>query len=154
MFSSDGRFFYVLYEMKNVIDVYSYQEGERTPLVEKIQTFPTTGSEPNQLPAACAMHFSPDEKYLFCSNAGDNTVTMFERDEETGTLTMRFCLPISGDYPKDIAIFPDGKHLASINHEGTISFFKIDYEKGLLVMSRRSIPVNEPNCCEIVKIGE
>ena len=31
---------------------------------------------------------------------------------------------------------------------------KIDYEKGLLVMSGRSVPVNEPNCCAIVKIGE
>ena len=121
---------------------------------EKIQTIPSTGSKPNQLTAACAMHLSPDEKHLFCSNAGDNTVSMYDRDDETGMLTMRFCLPISGDYPKDIAIFPDGKHLASINHEGSISFFKIDYEKGLLVMSDRSITVNEPNCCEIVKIGD
>ena len=154
MFSSDGRFFYVLYEMKNMIEVYSYKEGERVPIVEKIQTIPSTGSKPNQLTAACAMHLSPDEKHLFCSNAGDNTVSMYDRDDETGMLTLRFCLPISGDYPKDIAIFPDGKHLASINHEGSISFFKIDYEKGLLVMSDRSITVNEPNCCEIVKIGD
>ena len=154
MFSSDGRFFYVLYELKNMIEVYSYKEGERVPIVEKIQTIPSTGSKPNQLTAACAMHLSPDEKHLFCSNAGDNTVSMYDRDDETGMLTMRFCLPISGDYPKDIAIFPDGRHLASINHEGSISFFKIDYEKGLLVMSDRSITVNEPNCCEIVKIGD
>ena len=154
MFSSDGRFFYVLYELKNMIEVYSYKEGERVPIVEKIQTIPSTGSKPNQLTAACAMHLSPDEKHLFCSNAGDNTVSMYDRDDETGMLTLRFCLPISGDYPKDIAIFPDGKHLASINHEGSISFFKIDYEKGLLVMSDRSITVNEPNCCEIVKIGD
>lgn len=98
------------------------------------------------------MHLSPDGKHLFCSNAGDNTVSMYDRDDETGMLTMRFCLPISGDYPKDIAIFPDGQHLASINHDGSISFFKINYEKGLLVMSDRSIEVNEPNCCEIVKI--
>lgn len=154
MFSGDGKFFYVLYEMKNVIEVYSYKTGERVPIVEKVQTIPTTGKEPNQLTAACAMHLSPDQKYLFCSNAGDNTVSMYERDEETGMLTLCFCLPISGDYPKDIVIFPDGKHLASINHEGTISFFRIDYEKNLLVMSRRSIPVNEPNCCEIVRIGD
>lgn len=101
MFSSDGRFFYVLYEMKNVIEVYSYKEGERVPIVEKIQTISSTGSKPNQLTAACAMHFSPDEKHVFCSNAGDNTVSMYDRDDETGMLTLRFCLPISGDYPKD-----------------------------------------------------
>ena len=122
--------------------------------MEKIQTIPTTGKDPNQLTAACAIRFSPDENYLFCSNAGDNSVSMYERDTETGMLTLKFCLPISGDYPKDIAIFPDGKHLASINHEGSITFFKIDYEKGLLVMSGRSIEINEPNCCEIVRIGD
>ena len=152
IFSQDGRFFYVLYELKNVIDAFSYKEGERTPIVEKIQTVSTTGGETSRMTAACAMRFTPDEKHLFCSNAGDNTVSLYERDAETGLLTFKFCLPISGDYPKDIAVFPDGKHLASINHEGSVSFFRVDYEKGLLVMSSRSIPINEPNCCEIVKI--
>ena len=152
IFSQDGRFFYVLYELKNVIDVFSYKEGERTPIVEKIQTVSTTGGETSRMTAACAMRFTPDEKHLFCSNAGDNTVSLYERDAETGLLTFKFCLPISGDYPKAIAVFPDGKHLASINHEGSVSFFRVDYEKGLLVMSSRSIPINEPNCCEIVKI--
>ena len=152
IFSQDGRFFYVLYELKNVIDVFSYKEGERTPIVEKIQTVSTTGGETSRMTAACAMRFSPDETHLYCTNAGDNTVSLYERDAETGLLTFKFCLPISGDYPKDIAVFPDGKHLASINHEGSVSFFRVDYEKGLLVMSSRSIPINEPNCCEIVKI--
>ena len=104
-------------------------------------------------PRTCAMRMSPDEKFLFCSNAGDNTLSMYERDPDTGLLTQQFCLPVSGDYPKDIAIFPDQKHVASINHEsGSISFFKIDYEQGLLIMSSRSIRVNEPNCCAIVEI--
>ena len=153
VFSSDGKFFYLLHELKNVIDVNSYQTGDRTPQVEKVQTIATTGDDPNQLTAACAIRLSPDENYLFCSNAGDNSVSMYERDTETGMLTLKFCLPISGEYPKDIAIFPDGQHLAAINHGGNISFFHIDYEKGLLVMSDRSVAVNEPNCCEIVKIG-
>lgn len=156
VFSSDGKYFYLIHELKNIIDVYSYtyKEGSRIPKVEKLQTISTTGARASQLTAACALRLSPDEKYLFCSNAGDNSVSMYERDEKTGMLTLQFCLPISGDYPKDIAIFPDGKHLASINHGGNISMFRIDYEKKLLVMSSRSIEVNEPNCCEIVKIGE
>ena len=51
-------------------------------------------------------------------------------------------------------MFPDSRHIASLNHDsGTITFFKVDYEKGLLVMSGRSVKVNEPNCCTIAKIG-
>lgn len=153
-FSKDGKFFYVVHELKNTIDVYSYKTGERVPKVEKVQTIASTGKDPDQLTAACALRFSPDEEHVFCSNAGDNSVAMYERDPETGILGLKFCLPISGDYPKDIAIFPDGEHLASINHGGSISTFHVDYERSLLVMSGRTLRVNEPNCCEIVKIGE
>ena len=153
-FSSDGKFFYIVHELKNVIDVYSYETGDKVPRVEKVQTISTAGEDPDQLTAACEIRFAPGEDYLFCSNAGDNSVSMYERDTETGMLEQKFCLPISGDYPKDIAIFPDMKHLASINHGGSITFFNVDYEKGLLVMSSRTIRVNEPNCCEIVKLEE
>lgn len=154
-FSSDGRFIYLMYELKNVIDVYTYETGERAPRIEKIQTIPTMvgSNDEGTLTAACAMRLSPDEKYVYCANAGDNALTVYSRDEETGLLEMLFSLPISGDYPKDIAIFPDQQHVASINHDnGTITFFKIDYEKKLMVMSSRGIRVNEPNCCAIVRV--
>ena len=90
---------------------------------------------------------------MYCTNAGDNVLTVYSRDAETGLLEDLFSLPISGVYPKDIAIFPDQQHVASLNHEsGTITFFKIDYEKKQMVMSSRSIEINEPNCCALVRV--
>ena len=153
-FSADGRFIYLIYELKTKIDVFSYKTGERAPIIEKIQTVSTTSTEnPGVMTPACAMRLSWDQKYLYCSNAGENTVSVFSRDEETGLLTRLCCLPVSGEYPKDIAVFPDSRHIVSVNHEsGSLSFFTVDYEKGLMIMSGRSIPVNEPNCCAIVKI--
>ena len=153
-FSADGRFIYLIYELKTKIDVFSYKTGERAPIIDKIQTVSSSSTEnPGVMTAACAMRLSWDEKYLYCSNAGENTVSVFSRDEETGLLTRLCCLPVSGEYPKDIAVFPDSRHIVSVNHEsGSLSFFTVDYEKGLMVMSGRSIPVNEPNCCAIVKI--
>ena len=145
---------YLMYEVKNVIDVYTYETGKRAPKLEKIQTISTTGEKRlSQLTAACAIRFSSDEKHLFCSNAGDDTVSIYKRDEETGLLELICCLPISGEYPKDIAIFPDDQHIASLNHEtGSITFFHIDYENGLLVGSANPVRVDEPNCCAIVKV--
>lgn len=154
-FSSDGRFIYLMYEIKNVIDVYTYETGDRAPKIEKIQTISTVTGKKGEgnLTAACAMRLSPDEKYVYCTNAGDNVVTVYSRDEETGLLEVLFSLPVSGDYPKDIAIFPDQKHVAALNHDsGTITFFAINYEKKQMVMSSREIEVNEPNCCVIVKV--
>ena len=123
-------------------------------MIEKIQTiWPTSTKNPGVMTGASAMRLSVDQKYLYCSNAGENTVSVYARDEKTGLLTMICCLPISGEYPKDVTPFPDNRHIVSVNHEsGTLTFFAVDYEKGLLVMSGRTIPVNEPNCCAIVKI--
>lgn len=154
LFSSDGRFMYLMYENKNVIDVYTYGEGERVPVLERIQTIPSTAAERlSQLTAACSMRLSPKGDYLYCGNAGDNTISIYRCDPETGILKLLSCLPVSGDYPKDIAIFPDQKHVASVNHgSDSISFFEVDYENGLMIMSSRSIQINEPNCCIIVKV--
>lgn len=154
IFSEDGRFMYLISELKNVIDVYSYETGETVPTFELLQTISTVGKKHSQLAAASAIRFSPDQTHVFCTNAGDNSVSVFNRNPETGLLTQICCLPISGDYPKDLAVFPDGKHIASINHDtDTITFFHVDYEKGLLVMCGNPIKVNEPNCCEIVPIS-
>ena len=132
-------------------------EQLKAPKIEKIQTIPTTDStDPySELTAACAMRMSPDTRYIYCTNAGDNVMSIFTRDEETGLLELLCSLPISGDYPKDVAIFPDQQHVASINHDtGDITFFKVDYEKGLLIMCARPVKVNEPNCCRIVKVAD
>lgn len=155
-FSPDRRFIYLMYECKNVIDVFSFEEKNGTPVIEKIQTVPThTDKSGSNMIAACAMRFSPDPeaRHVFCSNAGIETVTIYDRDPETGLLTLKNSLPIAGVYPKDICVFPDSKHIAVANHDsGSLTFFSVDYEKGLLVMCSREVPVNEPNCICMVKL--
>ncbi len=156
-FSKDNRFLYLMYDMTNMIDVFRYtvSEDRGMPEFEKIQSVLTTGdNRPGLLNAATCMAFTADDAHIFVGNAGDNTVTMFRRDAETGLLHAEFNLPISGEYPKDIAVFPDGKHIVSVNHEsGALSFFRVDYEKKLLIMNTNEIPVDQPNCCVIVPVG-
>jgi len=157
-FSPDRKFLYLMYEVKNVIDVYRFSEGKgpNDISIEKIQEVSTHNDKSgNNLIAAAQMRFSPDKdaKHLFCSNAGNDTVSIFDRDLETGLLTMRCSLPIGGIYPKDFCIFPDEKHIAVANHEsGSVTFFSVNYDDGLLVMSARDIEVDEPNCICMVKL--
>ena len=158
-FSSDGKYMYLIYEIANMIDVYKYEEHEDgVPGFEKIQTIRTSvKADPKaSLTAAYAMRLTPGEnKYVLVSNAGENTVTVYSREAETGMLTMERSLPISGQFPKDISIFPDGKHIAVANHQSNeISLFTIDYEKGLLIMCARNIKINQPNSIRFVKLPE
>ena len=147
-FSKDGKYLYIVHELKNYVDVYSYTEiSDKNPEFEKIQTISTLNDYHAGGSAASALNLSSDYKYIVCSNAGDNSVILFEINEQTGVLTKKFCLPISGDYPKDAALFPDNRHLVSLNHiSSTMTFFDVDMEKNVIVMHGKEIKVQQPNC--------
>ena len=90
---------------------------------------------------------------LICSNAGDNTVTIYSVNKETGTLNSISSLPVSGDYPKYINIFPDDKHIMSMNNEGnSITIFTIHFDKGLIVMNGPELKISKPNNMIIKKL--
>ncbi len=146
-FSKDGKYMYVVHELKNYIDVYRYTDKNGAPDFEKVQNISTLNDYHASNSAASALNLSADFKYMISSNAGDNSVVMYSIDEATGMLNKLFCLPISGDYPKDAALFPDNRHLVSLNHESnTMTFFSVDTDKGLIVMNQREIKVDKPNC--------
>ncbi len=146
-FSQDGKFLYIVHELKNFIDVYTYKEERNIPDFEKIQTISTVNEYHASNSAASALNISEDFRYIVTSNAGDNTVAIYKVDKKTGMLEKLLCLPISGDYPKDAVLFPDNKHLVSLNHESnTMTFFATDLKKGLIMMNTKEISVNYPNC--------
>lgn len=146
-FSKNGKYLYIVHEIKNYIDVYTYEERNNSPYFDKIQTISTVNDYHAGGSAASALNFSMDYQYLLSSTAGDNSVILYRIDEESGLLTKLFCLPISGEYPKDATLFPDNKHLVSLNHESNnMTFFTVDTEKCLLVMNGRELPIPSPNC--------
>ena len=80
---------------------------------------------------------------------------IYRIDEKTGMLEKILCLPISGDYPKDVALFPDNRHLVSLNHESnTMTFFSVDLEKGLIIMNGKELAIDRPNCIIFHKLAE
>ena len=147
-FHRSGKFAYISHEMANKIDVYSYKDADGNPEFERIgsvstinDNYKTSGS------ITCAMKFSPDHKLLMSSVAGSNSVTVYKVDDKTGMLDKRLCLPVSGDYPKDVAFFPDSKHIVSLNHESnTMSFFTLNLKDNIIVMNGPFVSVPSGNC--------
>ena len=78
VFSESGKYAYVIYELMNKVDVFSYRDTGNGPEFEKLQSISTTSANVDQAhDAASGMCLSPDHHYLFTSTAGDNTVAMF-----------------------------------------------------------------------------
>ena len=153
-FSKDGRFAYVNCELSNELLVYSYDGSEKVPRFELIQKVDTRMDVQEIGCASSGLRISPSGKYLYCSTAGDNSVAIYEINQETGMVSEILKLPISGKYPKDIEVFPDEKTLITLNHESNeIRFFTIDYEKRTLIMKGRPISIDTPNCILIYKLS-
>lgn len=147
IFSKDNKYIYILQEIQNAIDVYTYTPNEKFPDFEKIQTEYTVKDYHKKRSLSSALKFSEDTNYIVSTSSGDNNVIVFKRDEESGMLTKVLDLPVSGSHPKDAALFPDNKHLVSLNHESnTMTFFRIDTEKGTLAMCAKEVKIEKPNC--------
>lgn len=153
-FSKNGKFAYILNELKNTIDVYTYGVDAQGPQFSRIQTVTTEEEKDLDNCSAQAMEFSPDGKYLYVTNTGINSMVIYEKDEETGKLTNICNTRVSGDFPKALAVFPDGAHYICLNHEtNEIRTFKMFYDKGYALMQGRPIKVHRPNCVFIHKLG-
>ncbi|MBR6380270.1 MAG: lactonase family protein [Lachnospiraceae bacterium] len=152
--SKNGKFIYIVHEQSCDIDVYSYEFDGKLPQFEKIQSENIIRTGQGGMYAASALSFSQDYQYLVTSIAGDNSVGVYKVDQETGLIKKCFLLPVAGDYPKDAEILPGNKFLVSLNHEtNEMTFFKIDPEKGTMIMNGPAMHVNTPNCILIQKLG-
>lgn len=157
VFSPDGHFLYVISQMANTVSAYSYEDHGTHPVFTHLQTLPTVGrrSLSSSITAALHLNLTSDGRHLLYTSAGDNCLGMFDRDPETGLLTHRFSLPVSGRYPKDFILFPDEQHICSVNYEEcSLTFFSLDYEKGLIIMNAAPVKIDQPNCGILVELPE
>ncbi|MBR0164028.1 MAG: lactonase family protein [Lachnospiraceae bacterium] len=146
-FSKDGRFMYIVCEQKAQIDVYSYEEQNGEPVFERLYQIPTGDEDDPVGTAASALNFSHDFRYMISSDMTTNEVVVFKADPKNGNLSRILSLPIAGTYPKDAILFPDNRHLVSLNHESdSMTFFKFSEENRTLIMNGKELSVARPNC--------
>ncbi len=155
-FGRDGKKAYVLCELGNTVDVYNYSTKNDQPVFERIQQISTLGKkEDAEICAASGMEVSMDGRYLFVSNAGTNTVVIYEIDKESGQLTRICGNLISGDYPKTLGIYPNDKFFVSLNNEtNEMTTFHVNYEEHTILMTGKPVKVDKPNCIYIHKLNE
>jgi len=118
-----------------------------------IQRISTIEPDEKQRAAASGIEFSPDGNHLFVTNAGINTVIIYDVDKETGVLTPLFHCKTSGDYPKAVAVMPDNKHFIVLSHEtDEIFIYNMNYEDCYFLQDSRPIKIEQPNCIFIHKL--
>lgn len=79
------------------------------------------------------IHISTDNKFLYVSNRGHNSITVFSINQENGKLKPLSFEPVKGTWPRNFTISPDGNFLLVANQKtDNIVAFRIDKNNGLL----------------------
>jgi 6-phosphogluconolactonase len=135
-FHPNGKFAYVLYELKSAVDVFAY--AGKVPSFQRLQTISTLPQKgAGKIPTiAAAIRISPDAKFLYASNRGYDSIAVFKL-LPTGLLEFVDTVPSGGAHPRDFILDPAGNFLLALNQNSdNLVVFKINHRTGLLKKER------------------
>ncbi len=148
-FHPSSKFAYLIEEMSGTVAAYKYNNGKLS-LLQKIITHPI---DFKGVIGSADIHVSPDGKFLYASNRGDeNTITIFSINRTTGKLALKGYQSTLGKTPRNFNIDPSGNYLLVANQAtDNIVVFKIDKQTGLLKDTGEQIKVPTPVCIQMMK---
>lgn len=129
-FGQNGKMLYVINEQENTIVVFQKDSKGNFNTIQTINTLDTDFKDKSY----CAdIHLSPDGKFLYGSNRGEDTIVIFTIDSISGKLTLVGREPVRGDWPRSFTLDPTGKFLLVANEKtNNIVVFKRNEETGTL----------------------
>jgi len=152
LFGKGGKFAYVLGEMASAVAVMSYDRktGKLTP-VENIDTIPPQLTVENN---SAELALSNDGRFLYATNRGHDSVTVFSINAASGKLRNVQNIPTQGHIPRGMSLDPDGTHLLTGNQNSdTITIFDRDTKTGKLTFESQMTDIPTAVCILFTPIG-
>jgi 6-phosphogluconolactonase len=142
-FGRGAKFAYALCEMGSSVVVFSYDgaKGSLTP-VQTISNLPSgfTGED-----NSAEIEVDASGRFLYASNRGNDSITVFSIDPDKGTLTKVQVVPTQGNIPRNFAIDPTGKYLVAANqNSNNMVVFAIDPKDGQLKPAGQTVDIPSP----------
>jgi 6-phosphogluconolactonase len=150
-FHPNGKFAYVVNEMGSSVSLFSF-DG-KAGVLRPLQTISTIPKDFSALNENAEIEVHPSGKFLYASNRGHDSITVFSIDSTTGTLTLVEYVPTRGKTPRSFEIDPSGTLLFAANEKSNnIVGFRIDQQTGRLTATGQVLDVTEPVCVKFVPI--
>lgn len=127
--SKKGKFIFVLNELNSTVSVLKKNKNN----YNNIQDISTLRDDYSGKNSCADIHLSKNEKFLYCSNRGENSIVVFKRDKKSGLLQKTQSISVQGNWPRNFTLSPDGKFLLVANKKSNnISVFNVDKNSGKL----------------------
>lgn len=134
---------WALNELDSTIATYRWDpaRGVLTPL----QVITTLPREFTGYSTTAEIAVSPDGRFVYCSNRGHDSVTLYSTNQTSGVLTPIGWQPTQGRGPRFIGLDPTGRFLHAANEQGdTVVTFRVDTSSGFLAPTGQVIKNGSP----------
>jgi len=138
---------YVNNELDSTVTMFAWSAG-RASERQVISTLAAAHSGHN---TTAEIAVSPDGRFLYVSNRGQDSIVQFAVSPDSGSLTYAATFPTGGTRPRFFTLGPDAKHLYAANQDSdTITVFHIDQAAGSLIPTGVRIAVGSPSAISFV----
>jgi len=144
-FSPDGQYLYVISELGSTIVVHRHDPA--TGMLRPQQTASTLpgGFSGENICAEIQLH--PNGRFVYGANRGHDSLAVFARDLDEGSLDLVEIVPCGGQHPRHFALSPDGSWLVCANRDtNSLTVFKVDADTGQLTPTPHRAEVPTPTC--------
>lgn len=145
-FSPDGKLIYLLNELAISVTVFSW--NAETGTAKLISTEPALSEQQKAAEAfnsAAEILVHPSGQFVYSSNRGHDTVSVFAVDPTEAHLKLIQHQPVRGAFPRNINLSPNGKWLLAAGADSnTVSLHALNPASGLLTYQTKGV-INVPS---------
>jgi len=129
-FHPSYKYAYLTCELSSMVIAFKYNSS--TGLLTTLQRLPTLPTpEANNFPAEVLV--LPNGRFVYVSNRGNNSITVFQINQENGMLSPIQLQPAEGAYPRGMILDEKLRNLYLMNqNSGTLTAHSVDYDSGIL----------------------
>jgi 6-phosphogluconolactonase len=140
-----GAYLYAINELRSTVTAFRYEAGRGA--LESFQTITTLPAGFSGQNKAAELAVSPDGRFLYGSNRGDDSLAVFRIDAAPGALAQAGHVPAGGRTPRHFAIDPSGRWLLAANQDSdAIVVFRLDQVTGRPDPVGRPLTISKPVC--------
>lgn len=145
-FSVDEKFIYLLNELSLSVTTFAWDASKGT--AKRLSTTPAISEQVKageSFNSAAEILVHPSGSFIYSSNRGHDTVSVYQANSKTGKLKVVQVQPVRGAFPRNINLTPNADWLLAAGADSnTVAAHRVDPKTGKLTYQRGSV-INVPS---------
>lgn len=151
VFHPSGKFAYVVNELNSTVVALAFDSAKGS--FSQLQVLSALPADFGGESYSADLHASPDGRFLYSSNRGHDSLSIYAVDERSGHLAALGHQPTMGQKPRNFGFDPSGKWIVVANQDGdSLVVLRVDAQTGLLSDTGKRISIGTPMCVLFVRV--